>query len=241
MKIFGYALLGLLLTAPAQSQYLNPPTYEWRDDAIALADKLEVRAAMRVMVLTGSGREPRVSFQGPEQLLSDAMATVEDGTLTLAFKDDKPYSSNPGSRLTAAVYLPNVSEVSTGTSTAQIEVFDNTTEQFSADIGGAGRITVKRLEAKRVNVAIGGAGKIRLEGTADEARYAIGGAGSIEAKRLRVATAEIAIGGAGSVYADVSRTAEISVDGAGRIEIVGGAKCTVSGEHPMAARKVECR
>ena len=169
------------------------------------------------------------------------MATVEDGTLTLAFKDGKPYSSNPGSRLSAVVYLPSIKGLATGIHPAHVRVFGNNSEEFSVSTGGAGPVTVERLEAKRVNVATGGAGSVRIEGQAEEARFAIGGAGSIEGKRLRVSTAQIAVGGAGRVYADVSDTADIAVGGSGRVEIVGGAKCNVSGEHPRAKSRVECR
>lgn len=107
MKVIGYALLGLLLAAPAQSQYLNPPTYDTREDTIALANTVDVRGTMEVLVFTGPDEQPSVRFQGPEPLLSDAMATVENGTLTLSFRDNKPYSSNPGSRLSAVVSLPS--------------------------------------------------------------------------------------------------------------------------------------
>ncbi|MEO0420107.1 MAG: DUF2807 domain-containing protein [Pseudomonadota bacterium] len=238
MKKFTWALLGLFLVVPAQSQELNPPVYPTRSDTIALADKLEVQGTMHVMVFTDLQREPRVSFQGPEPLLSDAMATVKDGTLTLAFKDGKPYSSNPGSRLSAVVYLPSIDGVKVEKSPAEVRVFGNNSDEFSAAVGGAGQIKIERLEAKRMNAAIGGAGSIRIEGTADEASFAIGGAGSIEGKRLRVATAKIAVGGAGSVYADVSDTADIVVGGSGRVEIVGGATCNI---RPDSIDKVECR
>ena len=236
MKKMAFALLGLVLVAPAHSQELNPSPYEWRELPIEAVDTVEVHGTFRVSLVTGKDT-PKVAFQGPAEMMADALATVEDGTLTIAFKDGKAWSSNPGSRMSAVVYLPHVSSVKTK-GPAQIDIPWNKTESFSAGIDGAGRINVERLEAKRVSAAIGGSGSIRIEGQADEARYAIGGAGSIEGKRLRVSEAKIAIGGAGSVYADVSGTADIAVGGAGRVEVVGGATCNIS---PVESPKVECR
>jgi hypothetical protein len=66
----------------------------------------------------------------------------------------------------------------------------------------------------------------------------VGGSGSIDAKRLRVERASIAIGGAGSAYADVSNAANISVNGSGRVEVVGGATCI---KQPANSRQVDCR
>lgn len=238
MKKFSWAFLGLFLAVPAQSQYLNPPTYPTRDDVILPADKIEVRGTFRVLVLAGTGERPLVRFQGAEELLKDATATVSDGTLTIAFKDDKPYSSNPGSRISAVVYLPSVTSVKSLRAPAQIDVYGNNADEFSAQIEGAGQISVDGLEAKLVNVTTRGSGSIRLVGTAEEARYATGGSGSIEGKRLRVSNAKVAIGGSGSVYADVSESADVVVDGSGRVEIVGGARCIV---RPANSNKVECR
>ena len=236
MKRMTFALLGLCIVVPAHSQSLNPSPYEWRDQGIEIADKDVVQGTFRVALLTGQD-VPKVSFQGPAEMIADAEASVENGTLIIAFKDGKPWSSHPGSRMSAVVYLPSVSSVKT-IGPAQINIPWNKAESFSAAIDGAGRIEVERLEAQNVNAAIGGSGSIRLEGTANEASYAIGGAGSIEGKRLRVADAKIAIGGAGSVYADVSNTADVAVGGGGRVEIVGGARCNVQ---PVASPRVECR
>jgi len=236
MNRFYLAALILFGGASAHAQTLNTGAYETREDAIDAVDALEVTGTFRVSIITGKDT-PRVRFQGPPEIFADAMATIEHDVLKIAFKDGKPWSSNPGSRMSALVWMPRVRSVKT-IGPARIDVMRNEADEFFASTDGAGRINVERLEAKRVNAAIGGAGSIHIEGTAEEARFAIGGAGSIEAKRLRVARADIATGGPGSVYADVSQTANIAKAGAGRIEIVGGAACTVS---PPDARGVECR
>ncbi len=236
MNRLTYAAMILLTGAPAQAQELNPSPYETRDESIAPVDAVVVEGAFRVSILT-TADAPHVSFHGPAALVADAQATISDGTLTISFKDNEPWSWNPGSGVNVVVSLPSIASVRTA-GPAQIMVFGAKVEDFAAATDGAGQIEVERLDAGTVTAAIGGSGAIRLEGIARKASYAIGGAGSIEGKRLRVAHAHIAIGGAGSVYADVSDTAQIAVSGAGRVDLVGGADCTVQ---PPDARNVECR
>lgn len=136
-----------------------------------------------------------------------------------------------------AIDAPQLSALSVA-GPAQVSVHSVEGETFSASISGAGTIDIGGMDVGQAMFATGGSGSIRAEGTARDARYATGGAGSIEAKRLRVETAKIAIGGAGSIYADVSERADISVGGAGRVEVVGGAACV---KQPVDSPRIECR
>lgn len=236
MNRFLLAALVLINGAPAAAQSLNPSPYETRDDAIEPVERIEVRGAFKVSVYR-TDSDAQVRFHGPAEMIADAEATISDGVLTIAYKDGKPWSWNPGSGTNVVIKLPSVSSIKT-VGPAQVAVVRPLSEEFSAATEGAGRIEVSDLAAKKVRAATGGSGTIKLDGTADAAQFAIGGSGSIEGKRLRTANADIAIGGAGSVYADVTDTANVAKMGAGKVEIVGGASCTIS---PPDARGVDCR
>jgi len=241
MNRFLFAALALINGAAAataaaspQSQNLNP--YQTRHDAIEPVERIEIKGALKVFVYPTDG-DASVSFHGPAEMIADAQATIVDGTLIIGYKDDKPWSWDSGAGTNVVIKLPRVSSVKT-VGPARVTVDMPSSDDFSVAIEGAGRIEVSNLAAKTVRAATGGSGSITLEGTSDLAQFAIGGAGSIEAKRLRAATANIAIGGAGSVYADVSNRVNIAKGGSGRVEIVGGAVCTIS---PPDARGVDCR
>ena len=235
MNRFAYAALILLAGVPASAQKATIQ-FETRDEAIEAANAVEIRGAMKVAIITG-GDAASVRFQGPSNLLADAQARIDNGTLIIGFRDDTPHSWDPGAGVDAVVMLPAVASVQTF-GPAQVEVIGVSSDTFLAETNGAGRVKVSGLQVDRVAAAIGGSGQIELEGQASSAKYAISGAGSIEAKRLRVANAQIALGGAGRVYADVSDQAQVSVGGSGKVEIVGGAQCSVS---PNGSRNVDCR
>ena len=235
MNRFSYAALILLAGVPASAQ-MATSQFETREEAIEAASAIEIRGAMKVAIVTG-GDAASVRFQGPSDLLADAQARIDNGTLVIGFRDDIPHSWNTGAGVDALVTLPAVASIQTF-GPAHVEVIGVSGDDFHAETNGAGRIKVSGLQVDRVAAVIGGSGEIELEGQAGSATYAIGGAGSIEAKRLRVANAQIALGGAGRVYADVSDQALVSVGGSGKVEIVGGAQCSVS---PNGSRNVDCR
>ncbi|MEO0699071.1 MAG: DUF2807 domain-containing protein [Pseudomonadota bacterium] len=242
MNRFAFAALVLLNGAPvaAHTAALSPnlaSSYETRRDAIAPVSKIAVVGAFQVSIRSVTD-EPAVQFHGPPEMIADAEARIENGTLVIAFKDNKEWSWNAGAGVNVSVSLPRISAVVTN-GPARISVMQPSSDEFTAITTGAGRINVSQLAAAKVIASTGGSGSIELEGTSDHAELVIGGAGSIDAKRLRSAKADIGVAGAGSVYADVSKAANVARLGAGKVEIVGGATCLIS--PPSRASGVECR
>jgi len=135
------------------------------------------------------------------------------------------------------VFAPNLRATSADLA-ASVEIGGLQGDMFSASTDGSGSIVVRQLDVGHVQIATGGSGGVTVEGKARDASYVIGGSGSIDAKRLRVEHASIALGGSGSIYADVSKTASVSVSGSGRVEIVGGASCT---KQPTNSPQIDCR
>ncbi|MEM6858906.1 MAG: DUF2807 domain-containing protein [Pseudomonadota bacterium] len=245
MNRFAFAALVLLNGVPATAHASALPAasdpnlaspYETRKDAIEPVEKIAVDGAFQVSVYTSSD-EPNVQFHGPPEMVADAEARIENDTLVIAFKDNKPWSWNAGAGVNVSVSLPKVSAVYAGL--GRISVMQPAVDEFTAITTGAGRINVEQLAAANVIASTGGSGSIELEGTSDHSELVIGGAGSIDAKRLRSAKADIGVAGAGSVYADVANAATVARLGAGKVEIVGGATCLVS--PPSRKSGVECR
>jgi DNA-binding CsgD family transcriptional regulator len=214
----------------------NPSPYQSRDVAVGTFDRLKVSGPFKVAVFV-SGEPTRVQLQGPPALLADTVVAVEGGTLTIRFREGATWSWNPGSGVNVVVSARSLDAVNLE-GAADVEVYGVHGETFTVTTEGSGAVKASGLDVGRVQLATGGSGGISVEGSARQATYVVGGSGSIDAMRLRVRNASIAIGGAGSTYANVSGTANISLSGNGRVEVVGGATCI---KQPAKSRRIECR
>jgi hypothetical protein len=214
----------------------NPSPYKSRELPVGAFDRLKVSGPFKVAVFV-SDQPRRVTLLGPPALLADTIATVEAGTLVIRFREGAMWSWNPGSGVNVVVSTPGLTSASIE-GAADLEIAGVRGDMFSARTDGSGSITVTQLSVRRIMLAASGAGGITAAGSAQDSVYSDGGPGSIDAKNLRVQHASIAIGGAGSVEADVSRTANISVEGSGRVDVVGGASCI---KQPANSPRVECR
>jgi DNA-binding CsgD family transcriptional regulator len=214
----------------------NPSPYQSRDVPAGRFDRLRVLGPFKVGVLI-SGEPGQVNLQGPPALLADTITSVEGDTLIVRFREGATWSWNPGSGVNVFVSAPTLTSVKVD-GAAEVEVRGVRGDMLSAETDGSGTIILRGVDVGRVQLATGGSGGITVEGRARDGTYVVGGSGSIDAKRLRVESASIAIGGAGSAYADVSNAANISVNGSGRVEVVGGATCI---KQPAHSRQVDCR
>jgi len=214
----------------------QPDPYQYRDVQIGTFDRLKVSGPFKVGVLV-SAEPAHVQLVGPPALLADTITTIEGDTLVIRFREGATWSWNPGSGVNAVVFAPNLTAVRLE-GAAEVEVNGLRGDLFSAATDSSGTIVVRQLDARHVELATSGSGGITVEGSARDAAYVVGGSGSIDAKRLRVERATIAIGSSGSAYADVSKTANISVTGTGRVDVVGGEICI---EQPTKSPQVQCR
>ncbi len=228
--------LAPIATATKASAADQPTPYENRNIPVDRFDRLKVSGPFKVGVLIGT-EPPHILLVGPPALLGDIIARVEGDTLVIRFREGATWSWNPGSGVNIVVFASRLNAVRLE-GAATIEVNGVRGDMLSAATDGSGTIVVRQLNVEHVELETSGAGGITVEGSARDAVYVVSGSGSIDAKRLRVERATIAIGSSGSAYADVSRTANVSVTGAGRLNLVGGAACM---EQPIHSPQVDCR
>lgn len=223
---------------PASRSEMNPSPYPVLDVPVGQFEELKVSGAIKVFVLTG-GEDQGVRLQGPRALLADAVVAVEDGKLTIRFREGARWSWNPGSGMNVVVRTPRLGSVEVD-GPAQVEISRPRGDSFAATTEAAGSIEITGLDVAEVRLATNGSGSISASGSAREARYSVNGAGSIDAMRLKVNDASIEIGGAGSNYANVSGEAQIALKNrrGGRVEVVGGGVCV---SRPEDTDRVECR
>ena len=202
--------------------------------------KVAVSGAFKVFVSVGE-RASEVSLVGPRAMTADVIAVVEDGILTIRFREGAQRSWNPGAGVNVVIRTPNLSSVNVeGPTTMKISGLGPKGDSFAATTQAAGSIDIRRIDVGKVSLATNGSGGISVAGSAGEAIYSTRGSGSIDAKRLRVTRAKMTVAGAGSIYADVSGETEISLgqSGSGRGEVVGGGTCV---SQPVNSDRVECR
>lgn len=223
---------------PPSTAERNPSPYPVLDVPVTEFDEVQVFGAIQVFVIAGSEGN-RVRLQGPRALIEDAIVAVEDGTLTIRYREGANWSWNPGSGLNVVIWTPRLSSIHVG-GPGLVEVLRPQGESFAATLEAAGSVEITDVDVESVSLTTHGSGSISATGSAREATYSVGGAGSIDAMRLRVTDADITIGGAGSNYANVSGEAQISFlrRGGGDVEVVGGGTCI---SQPANSDRVECR
>lgn len=201
-------------------------------------DKLEVSGALKVSVFV-SDRPSQVSLVGPRTMTADVIVAVDDGSLTIRFREGAERSWNPGAGVNVSVSTPNLASIILD-GPGRVQVNGPKGDSFAATTQAAGSIELIRLDVGEVEFATKGAGSISASGSSRDATYLTEGAGSIDAKRLRVTNAKIAVGGAGSIYADVSGESEILLRQlrGGRVEVVGGGTCI---SQPANSDRINCR
>ena len=225
-------------SASASSAEQDPKHFPVVTIPVAAFDQLQVSGAFKVFVFVREG-PAEVALVGPRSMTSDVIAQVDDGVLSIRFRDGATRSWNPGAGVNVSISAPSLSSVTIDGPTL-MEINGPTGESFAATTQAAGSIEVTRLDVGTIALTTKGAGSISVSGSAGEATYSTGGAGSIDAKRLRVTNAAISVWGAGSIYADVSGESEITLGRSrgGRVEVVGGGTCI---SRPADTDRVDCR
>ncbi|CAA9497046.1 MAG: hypothetical protein AVDCRST_MAG31-135 [uncultured Sphingomonas sp.] len=214
----------------------NLSPYESRSVSVGRFDQLRVSGPFKVGVLVNE-QSGQIRLQGPAALLADAIVKAEGGILTIRYREGATWSWNPGSGVNVFVSTPALTAAKVE-GAAEVEIGGVSGDHFIAQLDGAGSLGLRLLDVRHIQLATAGSGGITAEGRARNATYVVGGAGPIDAKRLEVENASIAVGGSGSAYADVAKAANVSVNGSGRVEVVGGATCA---RQPPNSRQIICR
>lgn len=96
-------------------------------------------------------------------------------------------------------------------------------DKLEVSVGGAGKIHLQ-LDVEEINIDFGGAGLLQLEGTAKQMNVTLSGAGSLEAADLVAANARIILSGVGSAEVNVIEELDATVSGIGVVSYHGEPK-----------------
>jgi hypothetical protein len=217
------ASLGLAACTQADSEVAGPSIN--RNFEVGAFTGIEVSGPIDVTVSTG--RPVAVAASGPQKLIEEMEAIVENGVLRI-----RPRGNNrmggynvSGEPARVTVSVPSLERAGTRGS-GDVTIDKVAGERFEGGAAGSGDLKVADLRVKSLKLGVAGSGDIAVSGQADNANYGVSGSGSIDASTLTAARAAAGVAGSGSIRARVTGDVSATVAGSGDIDITGGAKCT---------------
>jgi hypothetical protein len=88
-------------------------------------------------------------------------------------------------------------------------------------LSGATRLDMANLQVDVLELNLNGAGRADLTGSVRQATYTISGAGAVKAADVQAEEANVAINGAGKARVFASASADITINGAGNVQLGG--------------------
>ena len=196
-------------------------------------DKVDLAAAARVDVHTGD--RFAVHASGDPNWLDLLNIRVVQGTLVIGWARDHINMSGHDP-VHIQVTMPRISGTTlSGAGTIRIDRADG--PDFTATLRGAGTIELPALHANQARFEMGGAGKITAAGSAGSVDAHVRGFGAIELAGLAARAGRFDMSGTGSIKARVDGPADVTMNGVGSVDVVGGARCTV---HKHGLGSVHC-
>ncbi len=215
------AVLALSCATATAASAADRPIY------IGSFDRVRVQGPFEVRIVDGS---PGATLSGDRRVIEGVEVRVDGSTLTI-----RNGIGQWGEQPRAATTQPVVVTVSAR-------------NIVSATVIGAGRLTIPRMKATRVDLTVTGAGTITALGVdADQANATVIGGGAItlsgrtastrllangpatiDAGALVAGEATVLVDGPGEVKANARFTATVNNLGLGQVTVTGRPKCTVT-------------
>lgn len=100
-------------------------------------------------------------------------------------------------------------------------------QRLQLAVNGAGSVEVADADADELTATVIGAGRLTVAGRAQRARLLTNGPGTIDAAALVASDLSVRLDGTGETRANARYTAQVMTTGLGRVTVGGKAKCTV--------------
>jgi Putative auto-transporter adhesin, head GIN domain len=182
-------------------------------------NRLDIGSAFNINVTKGPFK---VSVKGKEDDIKDVEAKVDNGELSIRYKDKKSWSMwNNHETVYLTISMPSLRAVDfSGATTSKIAGF--TSKQLSIDLSGASKATFD-ISADVVDVECSGASDLILRGDADQLKVDLSGASELKASEFKVSEAVIEASGASDARVNVSNKIVANASGASDIKFKGTA------------------
>lgn len=173
-----------------------------------------------------SGNVDSITVETDDNLQALIETRVEDGMLRI-----RPAKRNLNLRtrnLKIVVTARQIDRLSLGGSgTIDADVLRG--KRLDLDVGGSGKIQIARLEADTVAASVAGSGDLRADGGAvRELSVSIGGSGNVDLGKIAADTAHVSIAGSGDVAVWAKNDLRASIAGSGDVGYYGDPKVSRS-------------
>jgi len=166
-----------------------------------------------------SGSVDSVTVETDDNLQALVETRVEDGMLRI-----RPVKRNLDLRtrnLKIVVTARQIERLSLGGSgTIDADVLRG--QRLDVDVGGSGKIRIARLDAETVAAKVAGSGDLRADGgTVRDLSVSIGGSGSVDMGKVATDTARVSIAGSGDVTVWAKNDLRAKIAGSGDVGYYG--------------------
>jgi hypothetical protein len=191
-----------------------------------------------VTVTTGKPVSARAS--GSSEALERVQLRVEGRTLLIR-PNMSGWGGYPGRQPAPARIAVSTLDVTSvillGSGSLDIDRMRGLKANVSAE--GSGQLTVRTMDVDTLNLAISGSGGIEAAGKARQAAAFVRGAAEIRAADLVVSDLALTSETAGAVAMHATRSARVSAQGIGAVDIRGSAACEIrkQGAGPLSCGK----
>jgi hypothetical protein len=183
------------------------------------------------LILTQADQES-LTIEANDEVLSELIAEVRDGTLVLGFDDDwfsrigKAISSVFNSSDHKVIYtlaFVDLGKISiSGSCKLQCESLK--TDDLKLNVSGMGTLTFSHLDCNSLDVNISGRGEFSAAGRSEAQQVRISGSGEYQAPNLASQSLRIVISGQGNATVRVEENLDITISGLGQVNYYGRPK-----------------
>ena len=177
---------------------------------VGFFDAVRMIGSYNLIISRGSSQSIRL--EGEDNILPIIETRVAGDVLVI--DTNRPFDSHVGINIYVSIEEIQGLEIEGGSKI--IGQDDLPVDELHLEIIGAGEIDMT-VNAQSIVSRIVGAGKMILEGNANQHRVEIEGAGDIEAANLQVGSYDITINGAGTCRVFVTNLLKVIINGAGII------------------------
>ena len=186
-------------------------------------DRVELAGEGQVVVIIGD--DPGLTVRTDDNLHDYLEATVSNGTLRLATRDDGAIDIEPTDSIIWTVHTPRATALhlsgagfmsATGAQSDRLEVV----------LDGVGDIDLTDLEAISLSATLSGVGTINASGTAESVELTLTGIGDIDASRVQAATGTGWVSSAGNIIVSATESLDVEGSGLGTVTVHGSPEIT---------------
>lgn len=216
----GLALVSLMIGA-------GPAHAAMRGYIVTNFDTIRVEAPVRILLRTGAGAKG--SGEGVREALDRVNLAVSGGTLTVRMAERADNSFEDGMAEVPTLYLSTGQLRSANViGGGALKITEVSGIEVELSMSGNGEMIVENADVERLNLYVGGGGKLTISGKARDVRASVNGPGALEAKGLMAHNASIANDGPGLVRMTVDGPARVVATGSGDTIIEGRPACDIT-------------